>query len=196
MTLRMLFILSLAVMIINSTALTCLAYDYYGKLEVEVTEVPYKPVYAFMGLNFQGSARQANGEQTVGGVITLTSARPSDIQFESLVGYRSITTQEGGSATGAFDIMLGGTFFPRKPSFAFLGMPVRLKMSMHGGMVMANEILFSACVSLSLVFSSGDDPSGMTIGVTYWPSIASGETKLPSSVCATLGFLFAPSAAY
>ncbi len=113
------------------------------------------------------------------------------------MGYRNISTIEGNadSNIGSFDIMIGGTFFPRKPSFVFLGMPVRLKASLLGGMGISNETtIYSACVSLAMVFSSGNDPSGMTVGLAYWPSVSAGSVRLPGSVCASVGFLFAPSA--
>jgi hypothetical protein len=165
-------------------------YDYYHHVEIEVTEVPYKPVDAFLGLNLQG------GSASSGGNITLTSARASDVQFETLVGYRNLITKEGESGTvGSFDVMLGGAYFPRYPSFAIFDMPVRLKTSLLGGMSMASEgMFFSACFSMYLIFSSGDDPSGMTLGFACWSGGKSGETTLPGTAAVSLGFIFAPVA--
>ena len=180
--------------LMNCFPVISFAYDDYEHLYVEVTEVPYKPVYAFLNLNLQGGSSQS------GGSLGLTSARNSDLQFETLVGYRTINTGSGSSNNiSSFDIMAGGALFPRKPNFVFMGMPVRLKISLLGGMSMASQAdngytVFGACVNASLVFSSGDDPSGLTVGISYWPSLSSGDLNMPSSVCASIGFSFAPSA--
>ncbi len=41
----------LALFLINSFSAVSLAYSDYDHIYVEVTEVPYRPVYAFLGLN-------------------------------------------------------------------------------------------------------------------------------------------------
>jgi hypothetical protein len=179
--------IALFLLLLNCLVVTCRAYDYSGKLDVTVTEVPYRPVHAFLGVNFQSTGSQ------LGGNMTMTSARQSDFQFETMIGYRNLGTSPD-SSLGSFDTMLGGAVFPRYPTFVLSNMPVRLKISLLGGLGITNEnMIFSACAGASLVFSSGDDPSGLVIGAFYWPSATIGVTKIPGSVMINLGFIFAPN---
>ncbi|MFC1767660.1 hypothetical protein ACFLZ2_03805 [Candidatus Margulisiibacteriota bacterium] len=171
----------LAVLLLNCLSVTAFAYDYYHKVDVEYTEVPYRPVYAFLGVHFEG------GNQQSGAGLTLMSARERDIQLNMMVGYRSF------SNTGSFDILIGGAYFPRRPTFVLGDMPVRLKIYAMGGMGMANDIFFAMMGGAELVFSSADEPSGLTMGMAFWPAVNVGTTtNIPSSMSFRIGFLFAP----
>lgn len=155
-------------------------YDYTHKVEVEVTEVPYRPVYAFLKINFEA------GNEQSGASIGIMSAKQRDIQLESHIGYRSLGN------TGSFDVMLGGAYFPRRPSFALGDMPVRVKISALGGMGMSDDMFFTFMASAGLVLSSEDDPSGLTAEFVYWPSVKTTSMDIPGSLSFKLGFLFAP----
>jgi len=172
--------------LISTTTAVYADYDY-EKIEVEVTEVPYKPVYAYLGLHFMAGNGQAGGD------MGLTSARNSDLQLESYIGYRNVSTVEG-TNLGVFDMMLGGSFFPRRPVFKLGDMDARLKVSALGGLGLSNDMLFTMLFSAGFVFSSPDDPSGFTADLIYSPSVSAGETKIPSLIGIRIGFLFAPIA--
>jgi len=156
--------------------------EYYD-VDVTYTEVPYRPVYAFLGVAFE------TGNDQAGGALTMTSARERDIQFTAHVGYRSFTSAK----TGSFDVLVGGTYFPRKPTFMLDEMPVRLRMSALGGMGMSEGMFFTMCVSAGLVFSSGNDPSGFLTELAFWPGFKTDTLDIPGSMSLRFGFLFAPN---
>lgn len=171
--------LVLAILVLSVGAF---ATEYYD-LDVTYTEVPYRPVYAFLGLAFEA------GSDMVGGAITMTSARDRDIQLTAHVGYRSFSSYNAGS----FDVLVGGTYFPRRPTFMLDQMPVRLRMSALGGMGMAEGIFFTMCMSAGLVFSSGDDPSGFLTELAFWPGFKTETQDIPGTMAIRFGFLFAPN---
>lgn len=137
-------------------------------------------VNAFLSLYLEGSGNES------GGGIRLTSAQDRDIQFETGVGFRSYT------GASSFDILVGGTYFPRESTFVMGDMPVRLKISAHGGMGMSNDLLFIYDMSVGLVFSSWEDASGILAEVGYWPSAQMTDVNIPSTLSFRLGFMFAP----
>lgn len=197
MKIKSILFVSLALLFLNSQASVSSATDYSTKkIDITVTEVPYHRGVGFdyTGLEFQ------SGSNLFGGYMTGTSAGDSGIQRGAMFGYRSITMIEGNSNSGigSFDMMLGGTFFPKHPSFSLFNLPVRIKVSLLGGMGLAfglpQSFIFTACANAALVFSSADDPSGLTVGVAYWPSLPAGNIKLPASLSASVGFLFGPRA--
>jgi len=159
------------------------ATEYYD-VDVTYTEVPYRPVYAFLGLAFE-----AGSGDMVGGALTMTSARDRDIQLTAHVGYRSFSSAN----TGSFDILVGGTYFPRKPTFMLDEMPVRLRMSALGGFGMSESMFFTMCMSAGLVFSSGNDPSGFLTELAFWPGFKTETQNIPGSMSIRFGFLFAPN---
>ena len=145
-------------------------------------------VYAYMGLNLEA------GSSYSGGSIIMTSARYTDLQASALVGFRSVTSSEG--SIGVFDVMFGGTYFPRESIMDLGDMPVRLKISAMAGLGMSNDMFFSMMFSMGLVFTSYDDPNGFTADLIFRPGVSVGSTNIPSSVALSVGFLFAPIGSY
>ena len=196
------------------------AYDWTEKIDVEVTEVPYRDVYAFLGIHFEPSG-QLTAESSNGASITskltgfgmgLMSARKEDFQFETMLGYRSFSVEklgivdEDGGKLGKieiFDMYIGGRFYPRYPTFALGRNPVRLTFSALGGLGLSNysNMLFSMVITAGLSLSSHDSPSGLMIEYVYRPSF---EYVFPLTVFTNetvtvgdytgirVGFLFGP----
>jgi hypothetical protein len=162
-------------------SLNVFAYDYYDHLDITYTEVPYKPVYAFLGINFEAAGASQNGMS-----ITMTSAREQDLQFEVMLDYRKV------KELSVFDIMLGGTYLPRYPTFE-IGLPARLKISALGGLAMGNEEMgMGMLLSTGLLFSFGrEEANGILLALNYRPGTIKG---VADSLGFSFGFLFAPVA--
>lgn len=152
------------------------------------------PVNDYIGINLQTTFPETNGYIAHSGVgFTLTSARDSDFQVESYLGYRNISTLEGTVPNlNVFDIMMGGAYFPRSPAFSIFGVSPRLKASLLGGIGLSNQAtILSTCLSVNLIFSSDEDPSGMTIGASFWPTTTANGVTTRNIACITAGFIFA-----
>ena len=199
------------------SSLSC-AYD---KLEIEITEVPYRETYAFLGTSFKlGGAPGVSlpdfediakyTAEEIGFSVYMMSARDDrDLQFLTVIGYSKIDVEEmhitNLDSINCLDIMIGGKYFPRYPTFSLSKMPVRLTLSGVGGlgMIMEGTMGLAMEFKLGLVFSSKDNPSGFTLEVGYRPSFKFDyepdyvsenaiSIKTGSAVFFSAGFLFAP----
>jgi hypothetical protein len=192
-------------------------------IRIEITEVPYRPVYAFLRVHFEFAGKQeflhqewqtTQKDDFMGFGIGLISAKDSDIQFESNISYQRYKSNLLGvpdfDMLHELDIQLGGRFFPRYPTFGLGKIPVRLTFSALGGigLLMPNgyDIKYDLSVLLSagLMISSGSNASGFLIEVVYRPLTTSfkldtaegaylGMIDKKPSIGIRLAWLFAPS---
>ena len=159
----------------------------HSQIEIEITEVPYQEVYAFLGVYFEvGGAQPLEYNEAVHAVPTtrfglrMHSARNSDIQMEWMVGAsRSDLSSLDIPALDNLvygEALIGGRYFPRYPTFGLgRNTPVRLTGSAAGGMLMAMSSGVSL-IELDIVLTAGmaitglEDPSGITLEFVYRPN--------------------------
>jgi len=158
------------------------------QIEVEITEVPYRPVHAFLRVHFEFLGKQeithqewltSQKDSYLGFGLGLISARDTDIQFETNLSYERYKADKIGvpdlDLVSQFDIQLGGRYFPRFPTFGLGRTPVRLTFSALAGVGlifpgsydMAYEL--SMVITAGLMISSGDNPSGFLLEFVYRP---------------------------
>lgn len=185
-------------------------------IHIEYTEVPYRAPYAFLNLHFDalGPVTATQGAFSVkaplfGFGLTLMSVRDSNLQFLIELGYRHFDTSrlkiQGAESFGAFDLMLGGRFYPRKPPLAFGPLVLRptVSLSAGGGLVgtAANALVV---LTGGFAFGLDDDPNALLLEFVYRPlsedagyalpglTTDEGRVALGSSWSIRFSFLFGP----
>ncbi len=188
-------------------------------IEIEITEVPYVQPYAFLGITFETGGQRSVGltadadsqidPKEMNFSIWMMSARHNqDFQFQTHLGYRGIDIAElqveNLASISGFEIFLGGRFFPRYPTFSLSRLPVRLTLSVIGGLSMlGNNFNFGMIISAGLIITSGDSPTGITMEIGYRPGNTyihepdySSSNQISLTIEASwifrIGFLFAP----
>ncbi|MBN2199319.1 MAG: hypothetical protein JW747_05655 [Candidatus Aminicenantes bacterium] len=158
------------------------------KIEIEITEVPYRPVHAFLRIHFEFIGKQEIVHQEwqtsqkdgyLGFGLGLISARDTDFQYESNLSYERYKTDLIGipdlDYVSQFNFQIGGRYLPRYPTFGIGRMAARLTFSALGGAGlifpgsydMGYEL--SMILAAGLMISSGDNPSGILIEFVYRP---------------------------
>lgn len=182
-------------------------------LDIRITEVPYNPPYAFMRIHFDFAGSQpveilsdnsvVNARSQLGFGIGLISAKESDIQFEYRFSYRMVDLSNlnlGLNKHSDFDIILGGRYYPRYPTFGLSkNTPVRVTLAALGGLDMrgaqfADQMAIDVILNAGLVISSKDNPSGLMVEFQYRPlgSDAIGSVYLKPSYTFCVSWLFGP----
>ena len=138
------------------------------KLEIEITEVPYREVYAFL------STYVETAPQETGMGVRVQSARDSDFQLDLITGLRRIDVQRSALSTAADRLhfvegQIGGRYFPRRPTFGFGRTAVRVMAGAAGGVTFLDTLDFNMVLTAGLAFSRWDDPSGITLELIFRP---------------------------
>ncbi|HDS09176.1 MAG TPA: hypothetical protein ENN73_03015 [Firmicutes bacterium] len=194
----------------------------YEEIHIKIMEVPYREPHSFLGTSFNLGGRPMCSYSNAltledveepgavkGFALWVMSARSNqNIQYTTVLNYRGVDLS--GLKIGdletvhGFDIMIGGRFYPIYPTFGLSKMPVRLTLSAVGGIgFYGDSMIFSTAVTKGFVISSKDNPSGLTVEISYVPGIkfdyttdyVYGETipiKVGDTVSLQVGFLFAP----
>jgi hypothetical protein len=158
------------------------------QIEIEITEVPYRPVHAFMRVHFEFLGKQeilhqewqtTQKDSYIGFGLGLISARDTDFQFESNLAYERYKADLIGipdlDNVGRFDIQVGGRYLPRYPTFGLSRMAVRLTFSALAGAGLVFPGSYDMAYDLSMILtaglmiSSGDNPSGFLVEFIYRP---------------------------
>lgn len=190
-----------------------------AQIRIEITEVPYREPYAFLGIHFEFSGQQrvegdngltAEAGQIGFGLRLMSAKHNQDFQFESLLDYRGIDVKKLGikdlNNLSLFDIIFGGRYYPRYPTFGFGSVAVRFTTAAHGGLgieISEPTLMFTVDLSAGFILSTKDNPSGLSIEFVYRPttsnikheSVLDGskwEVSLKPSWCIRLGFIFGP----
>jgi hypothetical protein len=180
-------------------------------INLRITEVPYQPVYAFFRTSFDLGIQQKvdfnhatfKARNQLGFSIGLISCKESDIQFETRIGYRQVDLSNIDSVPANkhydLDIMLGGRYYPRYPTFALSkNTPVRLTFSGIGGLCLRGNDLtnmgLTVALSAGFVFSQKDNPSGIMLEAQYRPlgSNAIAGVYLHPAWLLSIAWLFGP----
>lgn len=160
-----------------------------AQIEIEITEVPYRPVYAFLRAHFEFGGKQEilhqewltnQKDSFIGFGIGLISAKRSDIQFESNISYERFKVDKIGigdlRSLSELDIQLGGRYLPRFPTFGLGRIPVRLTFSALAGLGLffagsydITTMEMSMILTGGLMISSGDSGSGFLLEFIYRP---------------------------
>ncbi len=178
---------------------------------VRVIEEPYQEVYAFLGVYFESLGAQEVEQGSVilddasqlGMGIRLMSARRTDVQFETSVGWRSVNLRDLGNPerTDFLDIFVGARYWPLYNTFWLGNTAVRLTFAGKGGLVMGNQMTGGVEFSGGLTFSTGTSPSALSVEVVFRPveyihkdidEIAQ-DVFLRPSWTLRIGFQFGPS---
>ncbi|MFC1595510.1 hypothetical protein ACFL3X_01195 [Gemmatimonadota bacterium] len=148
-------------------------------ITVRIIEEPYQEVFAFLGVYFEsfGAQEVAQGSVTLtdtnqmGMGIRLMSARRTDIQFETSVGWRTVDLRDLGDPerTDFFDIFVGGRYWPLYASFLIGNMSIRLTMAGRGGLVMGNQMTGGVEFSGGFTISNRNEPSAVFIEAVFRP---------------------------
>ncbi|MCX7697407.1 MAG: hypothetical protein N2Z72_06925 [Bacteroidales bacterium] len=153
-------------------------------INIKITEVPYQPVTAFLRVSFDVGFQQRvtwknvnyKARNQIGFALGLISCKESDIQFETRVGFRQVDISNIDSVPFRkyfdFDILIGGRFFPRYPTFGLSRTtPVRLTFSTLGGLSLTGNDLtnigFSTIFTGGFIISQKDNPSGILLELQY-----------------------------
>ena len=159
----------------------------HSQIEIEITEVPYQEVYAFMGVYFEvGGAQPLEYNEAVYTVPTtrfglrMHSARNSDVQMEWMVGASrsDISTLDIPDLDNIVygEALIGGRYFPRYPTFRLgRNTPVRLTGSASGGMLMAlssgvSQFELDIVLTAGIAITGLEEPSGITLEFVYRPN--------------------------
>lgn len=183
-------------------------------IHVKVTEVPYRPVRAFLDLHFDigpQSATLPSGVSDDGRHIAfglgVMSARRTHMQLVTDMTWRRVELDglgvSGLREANLFELLIGGRLYPLKPTFGAGSLAVRVTASASGGIVLKEGGQdLALLLSAGLSFSFGDDPSALKVEVVYRPistdseySTAGGDAgrvDIEPSVGARLSFLFGP----
>lgn len=190
------------------------ASSVYAQIDIRITEVPYNPPYAFTRISFEMGGKQLveinkdkstlRARSQIGFGFSMISAKESDIQFEMRLGYRAVDLSNidslGVKKHQDYDILLGGRYYPRYPTFGLGKTPVRLTLAAVGGLNMrgaglADQMAFDVVINAGLSFSQKDHPSGVMFEFQYRPigSDAIGGIYLLPSYTFALSWLFGPN---
>lgn len=183
-------------------------------IEIRITEVPYEKPYIFTRVSFEMGGtqmvevapdnNQMRSRSQIGFGFGSISAKDSDIQGEFRLGYRSVNLSNidsiGVTRHQDFDILLGGRYYPRYPTFGLGKTPVRLTFAAIGGINlrgagMGDQMAFDVLINAGLSFSQSDNASGVMLEFQYRPigSDAIGGIYLLPSYTFCLAWLFAPN---
>ena len=158
------------------------------QIEIEITEVPYRPVHAFLRIHFEFLGKQeifheewltSQKDPYIGFGLGLISARAGDIQFESNISYERYKADKIGvpdlDTVSQFDFQAGGRYFPRYPTFGLGRTAVRVTFSALAGLGIVFPGSYDLTLGLSmmmtagLMVTSGDNPSGFLVEFVYRP---------------------------
>ncbi|MFC1500003.1 hypothetical protein ACFL6T_03170 [Candidatus Zixiibacteriota bacterium] len=178
---------------------------------VHVIEEPYQDVYAFLGVYFESFGAQEVEQGSViltdtnqlGMGIRLMSARRTDVQFESSVGWRTVDLRDLGDPerTDFLDIFIGARYWPLYNTFWIGDMAIRLTVAGRGGLVMGNQMTGGVEFSGGFTVSKGRSPSALCIEAVFRPveyihkdidEIAA-DVYLRPSWTLRIGFQFGPT---
>ena len=99
------------------------------QIDVHITRVPYRESYALVAPYFGalGLQRVENDDGTtlsvsqIGGGVRVQSARRTNIQLDLITGFRRIDVSEfgipGQRNFNLWDILVGGRYYPLRPTF-------------------------------------------------------------------------------
>jgi hypothetical protein len=154
-------------------------------IEIEITEVPYQEVYAFGSpwFDFGGGHDVAGDAQTVdagfaGFGFRIWGAREDrDIQLQLAVGFNQYRVEDLNitdlRTVSVFDMMWGGRYFPRYPTFGLgRSLAARATFFAEGGLAMGfNPDMFAPTVVFGggLSFSGRQNPGGVMLEIVYRP---------------------------
>lgn len=189
-------------------------YAIWGQdetIHIKITEVPYQPVTAFLRVSFDVGLQQKvewkntsySARNQIGFALGLISSKESDIQFETRLGFRQVDISNIDSVPFRkyydFDILVGGRYFPRYPTFALSKTtPVRLTFSTVGGLSLSGNDLtsmgFSTIFTGGLIVSQKDNPSGVLLELQYrlLGNEPSPDLHLNSALLLSVAWLFGP----
>jgi hypothetical protein len=175
-------------------------------IDINVTEVPYRETYAFLGLDaeFVGTGEAVTSAQTTDKIghlaflLRMQSARRRTFELEIQLGVQRFSLKSLGLGTlYAFELNLGGRIFPLTPLFALKRLGIRPTGSITvGGYLGDGTEGLAASLTAGLAFSFGEDTTGMMIEAVYRPLAYSLSSETPVDVTPTismrLGFFFGP----
>ncbi len=188
----------------------------FAQIDIRITEVPYvAPAPILTRLSFEMGGKQPcevdsvstvrNARSQFGISFGSISTKDSDIQAEMRIAYRltdlSNLKISGISKHQDFNILLGGRYFPRYPTFGLSNKtPVRITLAALGGLNMrgqgfADQMAIDVILNAGFVISQNDNPSGIMLEFQYRPlgSNAFGIPLLLPSYIFALSWLFGPN---
>ncbi len=158
---------------------------YSQDIEIEITEVPYREVYAFGNpwFDFAGGHEVAGDGQTIDAGYTglglrIWGARQDrDIQLQLAVGFNQYLVEDLGitdlRTVSVLDMMWGGRYYPRLPTFGLAGtFAVRATFFVEGGLAMGTSPSFFAptvVMGAGFSISGRENPSGVLLEIVYRP---------------------------
>lgn len=168
-------------------AILCQTQAYSQDIEIEITEVPYREVYAFGspwfdlggGHDVTGNGQTIDARYTGMGMRIWGARQDRDIQLQLAIGFNQYRVEELGFpdlvSVSVLDMMWGGRYYPRYPTFGLSRtLAVRATFFAEGGLAMGTNPSFFAPVVVmgaGIAVSSRDNPSGVMLEIVYRPLI-------------------------
>ncbi|MFC1629159.1 hypothetical protein ACFL3H_08620 [Gemmatimonadota bacterium] len=158
---------------------------YSQDIEIEITEVPYREVYAFGspwfdfggGHEVTGNGETIDASYTGMGLRIWGARQDRDIQLQLAIGFNQYRIEEleitDLTSISVLDMMWGGRYYPRYPTFGLGGrLAARATFFAEGGLAMGTNPSFFAPVAVigaGFAVSSWDNPSGVMLEIVYRP---------------------------